>query len=271
MLIPVHPTKLTFGAGGFAVFGLFLAAVEPVSKAQMILFCAASLTPYLLLLLFGPESSPRHGLSRGCLLGQRVAVVWYLAAYVGAFSLAVRDGLSAPEMVFLLAALLGIWPCAIALTRWRTVQRNATAWPSTPMSGVPPTRTGFLRLVFVATLLSVMALLLAPLGPKRIHQALEQGYVDVGEKKRSGSSEYSWKARHTLSERPWRFYASLVPSLSAPLFLVLSACVGWLQVLQFVLTGSSQLVGHLRTASVWVGGTAALAGLCTLFFWFPLK
>ena len=98
-------------------------AVGPVSKPQTVLLSAATLGPYFLLILFGPEATPhRRRPRRAALLAQRVAVVWYLAAYVAACSVAMSDALSAPEVVFLPAALLGIWPCTIALSRWRIVR-----------------------------------------------------------------------------------------------------------------------------------------------------
>jgi hypothetical protein len=122
MLIPAHPIKASFGAGGFAVFGLFLSAAAPMSRFEMVLFSAASLAPYLLLILFDPQgSSHSRGFVRAAGLGQRVAVAWYLVAYLVACGLAMRDGLRTAELVFLVAALLGVWPCIIALSRWRKV------------------------------------------------------------------------------------------------------------------------------------------------------
>lgn len=128
-----------------------------------------------------------------------------------------------------------------------------------------------LKLVVVATVLSVLAAFLAPAGLKRVDAALERGYVDVGSKRRSGSEEYIWKARHTKAGQPYRFHASLVPWLAGPLFLLLAACLAWLQVLQLVRTGHTRPAGWYRTATLWLGGAAAAACAATLFFWVPLR
>lgn len=105
------------------MFGLFCSAVSVVTRYQLLLFIGVSLGPYLLLIT--TEAWPANHNSRGAKAVtsvQRVAVVWYLAAYLVGTALAVLDGISAPEAVFLIAALLGVWPCLIALSRWRTWQ-----------------------------------------------------------------------------------------------------------------------------------------------------
>jgi hypothetical protein len=128
----------------------------------------------------------------------------------------------------------------------------------------------FLKMLFVAMLLSVMAAYLVPFGAKQVREASARGYVDVGAK-RVGHTEYLWKARHTSSEQPWRFYASLVRWISAPLFLIMAAALAWLQLFVLLGTGRTRLVGHARTAGLCFGALAALAAVCTLFFWIPFR
>lgn len=136
---------------------------------------------------------------------------------------------------------------------------------------MPATSTVFLKIVIVALVLSAASMFLVPAGARKVSEALEQGYIDVGVKRRSQSPEFVWRARHTAAGQPFRFHASLVPWVSAPLFTLMGACMAWLQVLLILRTGSARLVGHWRTAAFGLGGIAAVAGLCTLFFWIPLR
>ena len=113
-------SKLTFGAGGFALLGLYLSSTGRPSGVEFILWCVAALTPYLIVV---PPA--RMDRSRGFgtwarpSLPQRIASVWYLSAFAGGLALAVLSGFGSKQTMFALGCLLGIWPCVVVLVRWR--------------------------------------------------------------------------------------------------------------------------------------------------------
>lgn len=118
MLLPNISIKLTFGAGGFAVLGLFLSGIaphSPITGPHVVGFAAASLGPALLLI----AAQSRFQSSRQMLI-QRIAVLWYLIAYLAAIVFAIHAGLGKPGLFFLVCALIGVGPCVVALSRWRS-------------------------------------------------------------------------------------------------------------------------------------------------------
>ena len=135
---------------------------------------------------------------------------------------------------------------------------------------MPPRRQALLLFLGLACVLS--GLLLAIPAWRHVQEASRMGYVEVGMRKARGSAQMAWTARHTANDSPVRFYATLVPYISAPLSLVMLGIVAWLGLITTAVGGPGAIpVGGLRTVMLAAGVIGACAVWCTIFFWMPLR